>query len=99
MPKEFVPIVEAVESVIGKRPHIQTCRRWVKRGVRGIKLHAIFASGQYLTTEAYVHEFIDETTQARLNAADSQAELTKPVVAGRVSAAVKEFQRLSKSGR
>jgi hypothetical protein len=93
-----LPIAEAVEQVIGSRPHVQTVRRWVKQGVRGIRLQALFVNGAYLTTLESVREFIDATTSARLEPSTRpKVEVVKPVVAGRVAAAVAEFNRM-KSG-
>jgi len=90
-----IPIAEAVEQVIGSRPHVQTVRRWVKQGVRGIRLQALFVNGAYLTTLESVREFIDATTAARLEPpAKPKLEIPKPVVPGRVAAAVAEFNRM-----
>ena len=63
-----VPILQAVEAVTGSPPHIQSVRRWIKRGVRGVRLQASFVAGKYLTSEVAVREFIAATTQARLDA-------------------------------
>jgi hypothetical protein len=95
-----VPFIKAVESVIGHRPHLQTCRRWIKKGVRGIKLEAVFAGGEYRTTEDAVREFIHATTQARLECPEpAKIDRVKPVVAGRVKSAVEQFAKLPKSAR
>ena len=94
--KAQVPIVEAVEQVIGTRPHVQTVRRWVKQGVRGIRLQALFVNGAYLTTLESVREFINATTSARLEPSTKpKVEIAKPVVPGRVAAAVSEFNKMS----
>ncbi|MFM2217330.1 MAG: hypothetical protein RL240_1648 [Planctomycetota bacterium] len=98
-PKSSVPLVEAVEKVTGYRPHVQTCRRWVKRGVQGIRLDAKYIGGRYYTTLEAVQAFIDATTESRIESARAaKIEFPKPPVPGRVVAAVKEFDKLCKGG-
>ena len=93
-----LPIVQAVESVIGHRPHIQSIRRWIKKGVRGVKLEASFVNGKYLTSTDSVREFIAASTEARLQVTEApRLEPVKPVKPARVAAAVKEFHKLTKS--
>jgi hypothetical protein len=92
-----VPILQAVETVIGHRPHIQSVRRWIKKGVRGVRLQASFVAGKYLTSESAVREFITATTQARLERDEPpKLNLIKPVKSARVAAAVQEFERMKK---
>lgn len=95
-----IPILQAVETVIGHRPHIQSVRRWVKRGVRGIRLQASFVNGKYLTSEIAVRDFIAATTEARLQIVEPpKLEPVKPVKPARVAAAVAEFNRMTKPGK
>ena len=95
-----VPILHAVETVIGHRPHIQSVRRWIKRGVRGVRLQASFVAGKYLTSEVAVREFIAATTQARLEIDEPiKLSVAKPVKPARVAAAVAEFNRMTKPGK
>lgn len=95
-----IPFIKAVEAVIGHRPHLQTCRRWIKKGIRGIKLEAIFAGGEYRTTEDAVRQFIHATTQARLESPEpAKIDRVKPVRSGRVKSAVEQFAKLPKSAR
>ena len=95
-----VPILQAVETVIGHRPHIQSVRRWIKRGVRGVRLQASFVAGKYLTSEVAVREFIAATTQARLEIDEPiKLSVAKPVKPARVAAAVAEFNRMTKPGK
>lgn len=95
---DCLPIVQAVESVIGHRPHIQSIRRWIKKGVRGVKLEASYVNGKYLTSTSAVHEFIKATTEARLQVTEApKIDIPKPVKPARVAAAVKEFHKLTKS--
>jgi hypothetical protein len=97
---KFIPILQAVETVIGHRPHIQSVRRWVKKGVRGVRLQASFINGKYLTSESAVREFIAATTEARLQIVEPpKLEVTKPVKPARVAAAVAEFNRMTKPGK
>jgi len=95
-----MPLIEAVETVIGHRPHVQSVRRWIKKGVRGVRLQASFVNGKYLTSESAVREFISATTQARLEIDQPpKLNLVKPVESARVAAAVKEFERMKKPGK
>jgi hypothetical protein len=97
---ECLPILQAVETVIGHRPHIQSVRRWIKKGVRGVRLQASFVAGKYLTSESAVREFIAATTEARLEIDEPpKLNLAKPVKSARVDAAVKEFERMTKPGK
>ena len=97
---KFIPILQAVETVIGHRPHIQSVRRWVKKGVRGVRLQASFINGKYLTSESAVREFIAATTEARLQIVEPpKLETAKPVKPARVAAAVAEFNRMTKPGK
>ena len=95
-----LPVVKAVERVLKQRPHVQTCRRWIKSGVRGVRLQASFVAGKYLTSESAVREFIAATTEARLEIDEPpKLNLAKPVKSARVDAAVKEFERMTKPGK
>ena len=97
---ESMPILQAVETVIGHRPHIQSVRRWIKKGVRGVRLQASFVAGKYLTSESAVREFITATTEARLEIdKPPKLNLVMPVKSARVAAAVAEFNRMTKSGK
>jgi hypothetical protein len=97
---ECLPILQAVETVIGHRPHIQSVRRWIKKGVRGVRLQASFVAGKYLTSESAVREFITATTEARLEIdKPPKLNLVMPVKSARVAAAVKEFERMTKPSK
>lgn len=97
---DCLPIVQAVESVIGHRPHIQSIRRWIKKGVRGVKLQASFVNGKYLTSTSAVQEFIDLSTEARLQCSESpKLDPVKPVRPARVASALKEFERMTKGSK
>jgi hypothetical protein len=91
-----LPLIQAVEKVIGKRPHVQTVRRWVKKGCRGIRLKAMFVNGAYLTTIKEVEAFVRSTTEARLEYDEPpRIEIPKPVKPARVTAAIAEFNRMT----
>jgi|694.fasta_scaffold26672_7 hypothetical protein len=92
------PIVKAIEKAIGQRVHIQTARRWCKKGVRGIRLESQIILGQYYSTIEAVNSFIAQTTEARLEVAEPpKVEILKPVKASRVDRAIKEFNKLAKA--
>jgi hypothetical protein len=96
---ECLPILQAVETVIGHRPHIQSVRRWIKKGVRGVRLQASFVAGKYLTSESAVREFIAATTEARLEVEPPKLNIVMPVKSARVAAAVKEFELMRKPSK
>ena len=97
---DCLPIVQAVESVIGHRPHIQSIRRWIKKGVRGVKLEASYVNGKYLTSTSAVHEFIKASTEARLQVTEApKIDIPKSVKPARVNAAIKEFERMTKPAK
>lgn len=97
---DHLPVVQAVEKATGQRPHIQTVRRWIKKGLGGVKLQASFVNGKYLTSIIAVQEFIDATTEARLQCSESpKLDPVKPVRPTRVASALKEFERMTKGLR
>jgi len=93
-----LPFIEAIEKATGHRPHLQTGRRWIAKGIRGIRLEALVVSGRYFTSVEAVRDFINATTQARLDSHEpAKIEVQKPVRPKRVEQAVKEFRKLSKA--
>lgn len=82
-----LPITKAVERVTGRRPHVQTVRRWVKKGCRGVRLSALFVNGSYLTTIQAVEEFFRATTEARLESVEApRVDAIEPVKPAGVAA-------------
>jgi len=76
-----------VERVTGRRPHVQTVRRWVKKGCRGVRLSALFVNGSYLTTIQAVEEFFRATTEARLESVEApRVDAIEPVKPAGVAA-------------
>jgi hypothetical protein len=93
-----LPIVKAIEAALGQRVHIQTARRWAKKGVRGIRLESQVILGRYYSTIDAVNLFIAQTTETRLEVSEPpKVEIQKPVKASRVDRAIKEFHKLTKS--
>jgi hypothetical protein len=93
-----LPLVQAVEQVIGRRPSVFTCRRWVKKGCLGIRLEARFFQGKYFTTLESVRSFIEQTSELRLESQVSKKiEVPKPPVPGRVARAVEAFEQMGKT--
>lgn len=92
-----LPILKAVEEVSGKRPHVQTVRRWVRKGLRGVKLEALYINGSYLTSIDDVKKFFEASTQARITVSESHSlDLIKPVKDSNVARAVNAFHKLTK---
>jgi len=63
----YMPMMEAVKKCTGQEPHIQTVRRWVKKGIRGFRIEAKFVAGEYITTVDAVNDFISSVSKARLD--------------------------------
>jgi hypothetical protein len=60
------PIAKIAESRTGKRPAPATIWRWLRKGVRGVKLNGVLLGGSWLTTEADFDAFIEQQTAAAL---------------------------------
>ena len=58
-------VPKLVEMRTGNRPHVSTIHRWVKRGIRDIRLRTIFAGGHRRTTPRWVNNFFSEIQVAR----------------------------------
>lgn len=59
-------LLDAIEEVTSRRPHVSTAIRWRTRGCRGIRLEAEMIGGQWFTTTGAVKAFVDATNSARL---------------------------------
>lgn len=64
LPNRFRPLVEAIASETGHRPHLSTAHRWCQRGVGGTKLKSWKIGGRRMTTVEAVREFVEATTSA-----------------------------------
>lgn len=60
------PVAHVAEKLSGKRPSPATVWRWVRKGVRGGKLEAVFLRGVWQTTPAAFADFIRRQTAAAL---------------------------------
>lgn len=64
--QQFLTLKEAARYCPGSRsPHTDTVSRWIKKGVRGVKLRALFV-GQWVTTPEWLDDFLEARTAARL---------------------------------
>lgn len=62
---DLMPLVDAVKSATGHRPHLSTVLRWCQRPNRhGIRLQSWRLGGKRLTTIAAVLEYVRATTAA-----------------------------------
>ena len=62
---DYLTLQEAARCVPGVKPHANTLRRWIVRGVRGLRLRAVH-TGRWYTTAEWVREFLEGRTAARL---------------------------------
>lgn len=54
----YLPLVQAVEEVTGRRVHLCTVLRWCTRGTRGRKLKSALVGGRRMTRSDWVLQFI-----------------------------------------
>lgn len=51
-------------ALLPHRPHAHTLQRWIRKGVRGVKLEYISAGGRLLTSEQALRRFMRQVTEA-----------------------------------
>jgi len=61
------PVWIVARDRTGRRPSPATVWRWVRKGVRGGRLEAVFLQGVWHTTSAAFADFIRRQTAAALN--------------------------------
>lgn len=60
MTSDYIPLNEAIDRLPkrnGKRIHVQTVIRWIKRGCKGVKLSARKVGWTWFTTQEWLDEF------------------------------------------
>ncbi len=60
------PIRKVAQRLTGRRPAPATVWRWLRKGVRGVKLDGVLLGGTWLCTEDDFRRFLDEQTAAAL---------------------------------
>lgn len=60
----LLPIHKVAERVTGRRPSPATCCRWIHKGCKGAKLHALQLGNKWLCTESDFRRFMEEQTEA-----------------------------------
>src|SRR5579872_2327587 len=63
---ELIPVRELVKRRTGRSLSPACSWRWIKKGVKGHRLEAVFIFGQWSTTEAALGAFLTATTAAAL---------------------------------
>jgi hypothetical protein len=53
----FAEVPDLLPKHRGKRVHTASVFRWVQRGIKGVRLHAVQAGGRRCTTRAWLSEF------------------------------------------
>lgn len=79
----------------GKPVHINTIRRWVAKGFRGVRLSAWRRGGMWFTSASALEQFKVDCTRV----ANASVVRTPDVVAQEVAEARAELQRLGFYGR
>lgn len=63
--EKLLPLVDAVTSATGRRPHLSTCLRWASKGSQGIKLETVVLGGRRLTSPDAVQRYIHAVTERK----------------------------------
>ncbi|GAB5407220.1 MAG: DUF1580 domain-containing protein [Aureliella sp.] len=63
--EKLLPLLDAIETATGHRPHIRTAMRWAAKGSRGIRLSTKVLGGRRLCSAEAVRRFMDAVTEAR----------------------------------
>ena len=63
---DLIPLSELVKR-LPRRPAPSTIHRWLRKGVHGVRLNAVFIGGIWMTTEGAWRRFVAEQTTARLS--------------------------------
>jgi hypothetical protein len=74
------PIGEVALEKVGKAPSPATQWRWLRKGVRGVRLNAQFVGGRWLTTDADFDAFTQGQTAKRLET-DAVADTRQKLIA------------------
>ena len=95
--EKLIDIIQAVEAETGRRVHRSTVIRWIKRGVKGVSLESRRVGGRYLTSVAWVRNFV-ESLSLNANTNDAVVELA-PVHIGRQREIEEATSKLAKVTR
>lgn len=69
---DYIPLAEASKRLPGRnggKVHVDSLRRWIINGLRGVKLKANRVGGLWMTTHQWIDEFIQATTARSLGGA------------------------------
>ena len=91
---ETVVPVSKIPSHSPSRPHIATCRRWIQRGCRGVKLETVLIGGKRYTSLEALRRFIERTTAA----ADGTSSVTASTPAAQRKAHEQACRELDDAG-
>ena len=64
--RKYLTLSQAADLCPGRKPCSKTLERWVKKGVSGVRLRAVYTHRWY-TTERWLDEFLRERTEARMH--------------------------------
>jgi|LakMenE18May11ns_1017448.scaffolds.fasta_scaffold7667742_1 hypothetical protein len=62
---ELLPAAEAIRRVSGVSPSKPTVRRWMRQGLRGVRLEGWFVAGRPVTTPEAASRFVCQTSKQR----------------------------------
>lgn len=64
----LLSLQDAAVLVPGKTPHPQTIYRWIRVGIRGVRLDGVIVAGLTWTTEDALFRFLEETSSTAVGA-------------------------------
>ena len=83
---KLVSLPEAAALLPG-RPHLSSLHRWMRRGVRGIRLETVLIGGRRFTSREALQRFVDAVSVAGNGASPARSVVSmEPICAKRAEA-------------
>lgn len=61
--REHIVLLNKVPQEVANRPHVSTCWRWWRHGIRGVKLETVVIGGRRYTSREALQRFFQELNQ------------------------------------
>lgn len=78
--QKFLSLIDAIESVTGRRISKPTAWRWCIHGISGVRLRRQRVGGRWFTTLEWVREFMEATTEMAEAKLTPPKQVTRPIV-------------------
>lgn len=89
--------IRAIAQRRGRRPCAATCIRWVRVGLRRVKLKGVKLQGMWLTTEKWFDQWVEDVGQAQVPAGSRHKALSLEGSFPRVEDAIAEAHKQAKN--